>query len=240
METLQTGTIVKTVGLKGELKLKSTTFFAEQRYQEGNIVYLSKDGENHQKFTVVSYRSYQGFDFIYLKEISSIEVAEKYIGYGVYINKEDAIDIQNASKFHIDSSVFCVELFGADILMRSRMDELGIICGGEMLYIVVTTFDEPRNIIVGTKYCIRIHSQKQIQIPIKSYRLTTVGKDIFSLANVDNAKFAIRLANHLNREGVDKVELFKIIKYDGEKYTLSTEDLFCKYQDLAKYENELE
>ena len=156
------------------------------------------------------------------------------------INKEDAIDIQNASKFHIDSSVFCVELFGADILMRSRMDELGIICGGEMLYIVVTTFDEPRNIIVGAKYCIRIHSKKQIQIPIKSYRLTTVGKDIFSMANVDNAKFAIRLANHLNREGVDKVELFKIIKYDGEKYTLSTEDLFCKYQDLAKYENELE
>ena len=73
METLQTGTIVKTVGLKGELKLKSTTFFAEQRYQEGNIVYLSKDGKNHQKFTVVSYRSYQGFDFIYLKEISSIK-----------------------------------------------------------------------------------------------------------------------------------------------------------------------
>ena len=68
METLQTGTIVKTVGLKGELKLKSTTFFAEQRYQEGNIVYLSKDGKNLQKFTVVSYRSYQDFDFIYLKE----------------------------------------------------------------------------------------------------------------------------------------------------------------------------
>ena len=90
METLQTGTIVKTVGLKGELKLKSSTSFAEQRYQEGNVVYLSKDGTNLQKFHVVSYREYQKFDFIILKEISSIEVAEKYIGYNVYIDKKDA------------------------------------------------------------------------------------------------------------------------------------------------------
>ena len=31
-----------------------------------------------------------GFDFIILKEISSIEIAEKYIGYNVYIDKNDA------------------------------------------------------------------------------------------------------------------------------------------------------
>ena len=119
METLQTGTIVKTVGLKGELKLKSTTFFAEQRYQESNIVYLSKDGKNHQKFTVVSYRSYQGFDFIYLKEISSIEVAEKYIGYGVYINKEDAtLD---------DDMYFFCDLEGCKVLDNETDEELGIV-----------------------------------------------------------------------------------------------------------------
>ena len=79
MQALQTGTIIKTVGLKGELKLKSTTFFAEDRYQEGNVVYLSKDGKSFEKSEVVSYRTYQGFDFVKLKEIPSIEVAEKYI-----------------------------------------------------------------------------------------------------------------------------------------------------------------
>ena len=42
MQTLQTGTIIKTVGLKGELKLKSTTFFAEDRYQKGNVVFKFK------------------------------------------------------------------------------------------------------------------------------------------------------------------------------------------------------
>lgn len=119
METLQTGTIVKTVGLKGELKLKSTTFFAEQRYQEGNIVYLSKDGKNLQKFTVVSYRSYQDFDFIYLKEIASIEIAEKYIGYSVYINKEDA-------ELDDDMYFFC-DLEGCTVIDNETKEELGVV-----------------------------------------------------------------------------------------------------------------
>ena len=119
METLQTGTIVKTVGLKGELKLKSTTFFAEERYQEGNIVYLSKDGTNFQKFTVVSYRSYQGFDFVYLKEIPSIEIAEKYIGYRVYIDKEDAtLD---------DDMYFFCDLEGCKVIDNETDEELGVV-----------------------------------------------------------------------------------------------------------------
>jgi NAD(P)-dependent dehydrogenase (short-subunit alcohol dehydrogenase family) len=79
MEALQTGTIIKTVGLKGELKLKSTTFFAEERYQKGNKVYLSKDGKNFQKCTVLSYRFYQGFDFVILKEISSSNIQIMYV-----------------------------------------------------------------------------------------------------------------------------------------------------------------
>lgn len=119
METLQTGTIVKTVGLKGELKLKSTTFFAEERYQEGNVVYLSKDGTKFQKFTVVSYRSYQGFDFVYLKEIPSIEIAEKYIGYGVYIDKEDAtLD---------DDMYFFCDLEGCKVIDNETDEELGVV-----------------------------------------------------------------------------------------------------------------
>ena len=119
METLQTGTIVKTVGLKGELKLKSTTFFAEERYQEGNVVYLIKDGTYYQKFSVVSYRSYQGFDFVYLKEIPSIEIAEKYIGYGVYIDKEDAtLD---------DDMYFFCDLEGCKVIDNETDEELGVV-----------------------------------------------------------------------------------------------------------------
>ena len=119
METLQTGTIVKTVGLKGELKLKSTTFFAEERYQNGNIVYLSKNKKDYKKCTVVSYREYQGFDFIILKEISSIEEAEKYIGFDVFIDKNDAT-------LDEDMYFFC-DLEGCNVLNAENGDKLGVV-----------------------------------------------------------------------------------------------------------------
>ena len=119
MQALQTGTIVKTVGLKGELKLKSSTFFAENRYQEGNIVYLGKNEHDLKKFTCVSYRTYQGFDFIILKEISSIETAEKYIGYNVYIDKNDA-------EIEEDTYFFC-DLEGCKIIDNETNEELGIV-----------------------------------------------------------------------------------------------------------------
>jgi 16S rRNA processing protein RimM len=119
MEALQTGTIIKTVGLKGELKLKSTTFFAEERYQKGNKVYLSKDGKNFQKCTVLSYRFYQGFDFVILKEISSIEAAENYIGYNIYVNKEDAV-------IDDDMYFFC-DLEGCKVFNEETKEEIGIV-----------------------------------------------------------------------------------------------------------------
>lgn len=119
MKTLQTGTIVKTVGLKGELKLKSSTFFAEDRYQKGNIVYLSNNEKDFIKCTVVSYRNYQGFDFIVLKNITSIEEAEKYIGYNVYIDKDEA-NLEEGMYY------FC-DLEGCKVFDDETKEELGIV-----------------------------------------------------------------------------------------------------------------
>ena len=62
---------------------------------------------------------FESFDFIYLKDISSIEVAEKYIGYGVYINKEDAtLD---------DDMYFFCDLEGCKVLDNETEEELGIV-----------------------------------------------------------------------------------------------------------------
>ena len=40
----------------------------------------------------------------------------------------------------------------------------------------------------------------------------------------------IKLAKYFNTEDVSKVELFKIIKRDDAKYSLSTEDLLLRYE----------
>lgn len=89
MEFLQTGKIIKTVGLKGELKLISTTFFAEERYKKGNKVYIFVN-DKYKQFTVKNYRTYGGFDFLILSNIDSIELANNYIGLEIFINKNES------------------------------------------------------------------------------------------------------------------------------------------------------
>ena len=51
-----------------------------------------------------------------------------------------------------------------------------------------------------------------------------------SLAKGDNLEFALGLAKHFDRENISKVELFEIIKYDGTKYTLTTENILLHHQ----------
>ena len=150
------------------------------------------------------------------------------------LSPKEAEYINTASGYLIDDIHLCTNnLFGADVMICSKMDELGIICGEQMTYRYVTYSNEPRNIIVGGgyTYCLRIHPAEQLQIPINCYQITTVGREIFSLANTDNLKFARGLAKHFDIDGVSKVELFKINKCKNGKYALSTEDLMLYHKD---------
>lgn len=117
MEALQTGIIIKTHGLKGELKLKSTTHFASKRYKKGNKVYLSKDGVNFEKFTVKSYRFYQGFDFVTFNELPDLTAAEKYLGFAAFIDK-------NTSKLEKGQYYFS-DLLGCKVFNNDTKELLG-------------------------------------------------------------------------------------------------------------------
>lgn len=150
------------------------------------------------------------------------------------LSPKEAEYINTASGYLIDDIHLCTNnLLGANVMICSKMDELGIICGEQMTYKYVTYSNEPRNIIVGGgyTYCLRIHPTEQLQIPINCYQITTVGREIFSLANTDNLKFARGLAKHFDIGGVSKVELFKINKCKNGKYALSTEDLMLYHKD---------
>ena len=155
------------------------------------------------------------------------------------ISTKEAEVINRASKYLIDKVFLCADVFGADMFILSKMDELGVICGEQIAFTHVIYPDESRNINIGNTYCLIVHSNTEVKIPVKCFHLTTVGHEIFSLAKEDNLKFALMLAKHFDREGVTKIELFKIIKSDGAKYTLSTEDILLhhKYQDEEELEH---
>lgn len=157
------------------------------------------------------------------------------------ISPKEAEVINLASEYLIEEQLLCTgDSLGANAIICSKMDELGIICGEQMMYKYFANAGEPRNIVVGNNaYCLRVHPNAQLHIPIRCYQITTVGREIFSLTNADSLKFALKLAKHFDTESVSKVELFKIIKCGDAKYVLPKEDLLLshKYQDD---DNELE
>ena len=75
------GTIVGVFGIKGEVKVKSNTDFGIIRFKKGNKV---------EEKTIISHKeSTKGLDIILFEGIDNPEMAQKYIGYEILLEKQD-------------------------------------------------------------------------------------------------------------------------------------------------------
>ena len=72
------GKIVNTQGLKGEVRVISTTDFAEERYQKGVELALFRDGEFEKLLTIKSHRRHKNFDLLTFEDHPRIEDVEGY------------------------------------------------------------------------------------------------------------------------------------------------------------------
>lgn len=84
------GKVVKTFGIKGELKIHSNTDFASYRYKKGNeIILFSPITNTSETFKVKTHRTDKNSDIVLFEGITNPDVALKYIGYQVLIEKPD-------------------------------------------------------------------------------------------------------------------------------------------------------
>jgi 16S rRNA processing protein RimM len=106
-EYLSLGNIYKTVGLKGEVRIYSTSYFSADRYNNKELkFFLSK--ENNEivlETTAESYRQAGNFDVVKFKEINSIEEAEKYLGCEVLVLKDR--NFLHKDQYFFDDLVGC-------------------------------------------------------------------------------------------------------------------------------------
>jgi len=78
MEFLTVGQIVRTIGLKGEVKIYPSTHFRDTRFKKGARVFLlNEQNEIEKELTIKMHRTNGDCDNVIFEEISSIEEAEK-------------------------------------------------------------------------------------------------------------------------------------------------------------------
>jgi 16S rRNA processing protein RimM len=73
------GKIVNTQGIKGEVRVISTTDFPEERYKKGNVLFLflPKNDEPVQ-LTIKSHRKHKNFDLLFFEGYENINEVEKF------------------------------------------------------------------------------------------------------------------------------------------------------------------
>ncbi len=103
MNYLTLGKILKTRGLDGTMKVFSSTEFASIRYKKGNTLSLFNEKSNERiEVTVKNYSYSKGFDYVLFEEIDKIELAEKYIGFLIQIDREKIPPLEDGYYFHSD------------------------------------------------------------------------------------------------------------------------------------------
>ena len=134
MEYLTLGKIIDAFGLDGTVKVISSTFYGEQRYQEGNIIILEYPNGKTEELTVVSYRASKDIDFIKFEEINTKEEALERKGSFLKVEKDNSTlnkgdyyfsDLEKCDVYDNESrlgKVIKVEEFPSVITLRVKRD----------------------------------------------------------------------------------------------------------------------
>lgn len=96
---VEIGTVVGTHGIKGEVKIYSTTDFADERYAVGNELTLKMP---HSEITleIESHRFHKNRDLIKFVGLDSINDVEKYKGAKVFAFQDD--DLEEGEYYYQD------------------------------------------------------------------------------------------------------------------------------------------
>ncbi|MFQ6791733.1 MAG: ribosome maturation factor RimM [Thomasclavelia sp.] len=90
MDIIKVGKIVGTHGLKGEVKIRSNSDFANIRFSKGNDLIIK---EKNQEITlkIISTRVHKGNYLVAFEDHQNINLIEKYVGQDVYSFKDEQL-----------------------------------------------------------------------------------------------------------------------------------------------------
>ena len=154
------GKIVNTHGLKGELKVLASTDFKEERYGQGNPLYINFN-DDFVEVRVKKYRIHKGYDLLTLVGLEDINLVEKYKGHDLYSNDEP-IDLIPDVEFHVDDLVG-LEVYQGNQLV-GKVESVKEFPQGD--YLEVIKLDQSRGYVPFRDEFVLSVDQKSLRIDI--------------------------------------------------------------------------
>ena len=102
------GKIVNTQGIKGEVRVISTTDFPEERYKKGNVLFLFlPKNETPVQLTIKSHRKHKNFDLLLFEGYENINEVEKFRD-GIIKVPESQLGELEEGEFYFHEIVGCL------------------------------------------------------------------------------------------------------------------------------------
>lgn len=102
MDFLTVGTIVRTIGLKGEVKVYPSTHFRDSRFSKGSHVFLLDENQNIvEDLLIVKHAKNGDCDNLIFEGFDSIEKVEKFVHKDLFV-KKDVSFLKNGEYFYSD------------------------------------------------------------------------------------------------------------------------------------------
>ncbi|OIJ13188.1 ribosome maturation factor RimM [Anaerobacillus alkalilacustris] len=101
------GKVVNTHGVRGEVRVISTTDFSEERFAIGSSLYLEHPNLNEKlRLTVASHRQHKNFDLLTFKNYTNINEVEAFKG-GILQIGEDQLSQLEEEEYYYHEIIGC-------------------------------------------------------------------------------------------------------------------------------------
>lgn len=112
MNWYNVGKIVNTHGIRGEVRVISSTDFPEERYAVGNKLSLFKDGKKPLVLTIASHRQHKNFDLLTFEGYLTIEMVQDFRD-GILKVSENQLSDLEGDEYYFHEILGCT-VFGLD------------------------------------------------------------------------------------------------------------------------------
>ncbi|GAE33929.1 ribosome maturation factor RimM [Halalkalibacter akibai] len=106
-EWYKVGKIVNTHGVRGEIRVISSTDFAEERYAVGTELMIRHEGKKEEvKVVVRHHRKHKNFDLLQFENYHSINEVELFKGATLYVSEEELSEL-GEGEFYYHEIIGC-------------------------------------------------------------------------------------------------------------------------------------